>query len=391
MRKRVTALLLAVFLLTACMPKAAAVTLAENAGSAILVDAATGTVLYESNADERLHPASVTKIMTLLLVMEALDKGQIHWEDTITASKAAADKGGSQIYLEENEQMALPEMLKAVVVASANDCACALAEHVAGSETAFVERMNQRAQELGMENTHFVNCTGLDDEPEAVDHLTTARDIAIMSRALLAHDEIRQYTGIWTDSVRNGEFGIANTNKLVRFYDGTTGLKTGYTSKAGFCMSASAMREGMELIAVVLHCASSVERFEAAKELLNYGFANYALAYPQPEDPLAPIPVILGTEASVQPVLASSDPIVIEKAQKGTLSYTTELQEVLHAPVAAGEQLGLVRICSEGTVLAEVPLVSSRDIPALTLRDLFLQLLRDFLFAGSCDTMVQTR
>ena len=216
--------------------------LALPAPSCILMEKDTGQILYEENAHEKLRPASVTKIMTLLLVMEALDNGSIGWDDTVTTSAAAAAKGGSQIYLEENEQLPLREMLKSVVVSSANDCACALAEHVAGSEAAFVSRMNDRAAELGMTDTHFVNCTGLDDGPDADTHLTTAYDIALMSCALLKHEEIKEYTTIWMDTVRNGQFGLSNTNKLVRFYDGTTGLKTGYTSAAGYCLSASAER-----------------------------------------------------------------------------------------------------------------------------------------------------
>lgn len=262
--------------------------LALPAPSCILMEKDTGQILYEENAHEKLRPASVTKIMTLLLVLEALDNGSIGWDDTVTTSAAAAAKGGSQIYLEENEQLPLREMLKSVVVSSANDCACALAEHVAGSEAAFVSRMNDRAAELGMTDTHFVNCTGLDDGPDADTHLTTAYDIALMSCALLKHEEIKEYTTIWMDTVRNGQFGLSNTNKLVRFYDGTTGLKTGYTSAAGYCLSASAERGGMELVAVVLHCKTSVDRFESAKALLNYGFSGYALVTPQPEGGIPP-------------------------------------------------------------------------------------------------------
>ena len=242
MKKRLVCIGLALALLAGLSLTAAAEDLELPAPSCILMEKQTGQVLYESNAHEKLRPASVTKVMTLLLVMEALESGAIGWDDTVTTSAAAAAKGGSQIYLEENEQLPLTEMLKSVVVSSANDCACALAEHVAGSEAAFVSRMNDRAAELGMADTHFVNCTGLDDGPDADTHLTTAYDIALMSRALLQHDEIKQYTTIWMDTVRNGQFGLSNTNKLVRFYDGTTGLKTGYTSQAGYCLSASAER-----------------------------------------------------------------------------------------------------------------------------------------------------
>lgn len=308
MRKWLTALLTAAMLLAAAPPvRAAGPDIA--APSAILMDAATGTVLYEKNASERLRPASVTKVMTLLLVMEALDTGRIGWDDTVIASEAACAKGGSQVYLEPGEEMSMDEMLKSVVVSSANDCATALAEHVAGSESAFVGMMNQRAQELGLLDTNFVNCTGLDDAPEAAEHLTTAHDIAVISRELLKHDRIRDYTTIWMDTVRGGKFGLSNTNKLVRFYQGTTGLKTGYTSAAGHCLAASAKRDGIELIAVVLHCASSADRFSSAKALLDYGFANYALVSAEMPEPLQPVPVTLGQKAAVQPELhGGADP-----------------------------------------------------------------------------------
>ena len=239
--KKQIALFLAVVCILGTVVGVEAAELEIAAPSAIVIDGATGTVLYEKNAHERLAPASVTKVMTLLLVMEALDRGQISWEDRVTASPAAAAKGGSQIYLEPGEQLSMDEMLKSVVVSSANDCATALAEHVAGSETAFVTLMNERAAAMGLEDTHFVNCTGLDDEPNAAEHLTSAYDLAMISRELLRHDRIRDYTTIWTDTVRGGSFGLSNTNKLVRFYEGTTGLKTGYTSAAGHCLAASAI------------------------------------------------------------------------------------------------------------------------------------------------------
>ena len=347
-----------------------------SAPSAILIDAATGTVLFEQNADERREPASVTKVMTLLLVMEALDSGKIGWDDQVTASAAAAGKGGSQIYLEEGERLSMDEMLKSVVVSSANDCATALAEHVAGSEAAFVTLMNARAAELGMENTHFVNCTGLDDEPEAREHLTTARDVATMSRELLRHKEIRKYTTIWTDTVRGGKFGLSNTNKLVRFYEGTTGLKTGYTSTAGHCLSASAERDGIELIAVVLGCASSSERFADAKALLNWGFANYALVHPAEGTILEPIPVKLGTAGTVTPVLAEPGPILIEKGQQSSIRRTVELPEELTAPVEKGEIIGTLTVSAGDTELARLPLTADADVGRLTFGALFLTLLR---------------
>ena len=362
--------------LIAPLPRQVPAALELHSPSAILMDAATGTVLFEKNADEAREPASVTKIMTLLLVMEALDSGAIGWEDMVTASAAAAGKGGSQIYLEEGEQLSMEEMLKSVVVSSANDCATALAEHVAGSEAAFVARMNQRAAELGMEHTHFVNCTGLDDEPEARDHLTTARDVAIMSRALLGHEAIRNYTTIWTDTVRNGSFGLANTNKLVRFYRGTTGLKTGYTSKAGHCLSSSASREGLELIAVVLGADSSTHRFEDAKALLNWGFAGYALAQPGEGVDLAPIPVTLGTRETVQPVLENAGPLLLEKAQAAALTRELELPESLEAPVEPGQRIGTLRIRAGETLLAELPVVASEAVPKLSLWQLWLRVLQ---------------
>ena len=356
-------------------PAGAATALALHAPSAILMDAATGTVLFEKDADQRREPASVTKVMTLLLVMEALDAGTIGWEDRVTASAAAAGKGGSQIFLEEGEQLSMDEMLKSVVVSSANDCATALAEHVAGSEAAFVGQMNARAAELGMENTHFVNCTGLDDQPEAREHLTTARDVALMSRELLKHEEIRRYTTIWTDSVRNGAFGLSNTNKLVRFYRGTTGLKTGYTSTAGHCLSASAKRDGMELIAVVLGADSSTHRFEDAKALLNWGFANFALVDPTEGLSLQPVPVTLGTEEAVQPAPAEGGPILVEKSKAAGVERELELAETVEAPVEAGQPLGSLRISSGGQVLAELPLLAATAVPRLSFGQIWLRLL----------------
>ena len=349
--------------------------LALPAPSCILMEKDTGQILYESNAHEKLRPASVTKVMTLLLVMEALDNGSIGWDDTVTTSAAAAAKGGSQIYLEENEQLPLEEMLKSIVVSSANDCACAMAEHIAGSEAAFVEMMNARAEQLGMTDTHFVNCTGLDDEPEAAEHLTTAYDIALMSRELLGHEAIKKYTTIWMDTVRDGQFGLSNTNKLVRFYDGTTGLKTGYTSAAGHCLSASAERNGMELIAVVLHCASSTDRFESAKALLNYGFSNYALVTPEPGE-LPAVPVTLGTAAEITPVLADETPILIDKALAAGVETRVCVDESVTAPVEAGQTLGTLTITSGGQTIAERDLIAPESVGALRWGDVYLQMLR---------------
>lgn len=376
MKQRILSVLLALALMICVLPAAKAEGLEIAAPSAILMDAATGTILYEKNAHERLAPASVTKVMTLLLVMEALDSGRITWDDMVTASETAAGKGGSQVYLEVGEQMSMDEMLKSVVVSSANDCATALAEHVAGSEAAFVERMNARAAELGLEDTHFVNCTGLDDEPNAAEHLTSAYDIAVMSRELLKHDEIRKYTTIWMDTVRDGQFGLSNTNKLVRFYQGTTGLKTGYTKAAGHCLSASAQRDGIELIAVVLHCESSSDRFQSAKALLDYGFANYALVSAELPDVPEPIRVKLGTQTLVTPVLQDSAPILIEKGEQARVTKTVTLPEEVTAPIAAGQQIGTLTIATDTRTLAEIPIVSPVAIERLTLWELTVQLLR---------------
>ena len=380
--KRITAwvLLTAICLAALILPVSAAPEI--TAPSALLMEAETGKVLFEENAHERLRPASVTKIMTLLLVMEALESGKISWDDTVTASASAVAKGGSQVYLREGEQMTMEEMVKSVVVASANDCATALAEHVCGSESAFVEEMNRRAQELGMNDTHFVNCTGLDDAPEAAEHLTSAADIAVMSRELLKHGKIRDYTTIWMDTVRNGEFGLTNTNKLVRFYEGTTGLKTGFTSSAGYCLSASARRDGMELIAVVMHCPTSSDRFESAKAMLNYGFASYALLYPEPPEPLAPVPVNLGQEDSVLPVLSGDWAVLVEKAQKAAAVCEVELAEELDAPVEAGRQIGTLTVRAGDEILAELPLTAEREVPRLDWWQITVRLLRDLCGAG---------
>ena len=376
MKKRMLAIfVLLVLLAGALLPAVRAAELDLPAPSYVLMERSTGEVLLEHNAHERLRPASVTKVMTLLLIMEALDDGRIGWDDMVQTSAAAAAKGGSQIYLEENEQLPLEEMLKSIVVSSANDCACAMAEHIAGSEAAFVEMMNARAEQLGMTDTHFVNCTGLDDEPEAAEHLTTAYDIALMSRELLGHEAIKKYTTIWMDTVRDGQFGLSNTNKLVRFYDGTTGLKTGYTSAAGHCLSASAERNGMELIAVVLHCASSTDRFESAKALLNYGFSNYALVTPEPGE-LPAVPVTLGTAAEISPVLADETPILIDKALAAGVETRVCVDESVTAPVEAGQTLGTLTITSGGQTIAERDLIAPEAVGALRWGDVYLQMLR---------------
>ena len=360
--KRILVFLLAVWVL------AGSVTAAEPevAGKAvILMDAATGTILYESNAHEKLAPASVTKVMTMLLIMEAIDGGQLRWDDPVTASEAAAAKGGSQVYLKAGETMTVADMVKSIAVSSANDCACAMAEHIAGSEAAFVEKMNQRAAELGMADTHFVNCTGLDDDPAAKDHKTSAHDIAVMSRELLAnHPDIKQYTTIWMDTIRDGAFGLSNTNKMVRYYPGCTGLKTGFTSSAGYCLSASAARDGLELIAVVLGADTSPNRFAACKSLLDYGFANYALYTPAMQEG-ASVPVTLGQSESISVVPETSPQLLVEKSKVNTITSEVTLEPTVDAPVAQGQKLGMLTVRAGAELLAEIPLVAETAVERL--------------------------
>ena len=345
--------------------------------SALLMDVATGTVLYESNPHEQLAPASVTKVMTMLLIMEAVDSGKIRMEDTVTASEAAAAKGGSQIFLKVGETMSVSDMLKSIAVSSANDCACAMAEHIAGSESAFVEMMNSRAKELGMNDTHFVNCTGLDDSPEAANHKTSAHDIALMSRELMKHHpDIKKFTTIWMDTVRNGAFGLSNTNKLIRFYSGATGLKTGFTSGAGYCLSATAERQGMELIAVVMGCTTSQERTAACKSMLDYGFANFAVIRPDLTDQDTAVPVKLGKMPQVSAILGGDTGMLIDKAKKSSITTEVTLADTLTAPVSKGQPLGTMTVKAGDQVLAEVPLVAAEDVPRLTWWDLFVKVLR---------------
>ena len=349
--------------------------------SAVLMDAATGTILYEENAHEPLAPASVTKIMTMLLIMEAIDSGQISWDDIVTASEAAAAKGGSQVYLKVGETMTVSDMVKSIAVSSANDCACAMAEHLAGSEAAFVERMNARAAELGMNDTHFVNCTGLDDDPAAKEHRTSAHDIAVMSRELLVnHPDIRQYTTIWMDTIRGGAFGLSNTNKMVRYYPGCTGLKTGFTAAAGYCLSASAQRDGMELIAVVMGSTTSAARFAACKSMLDYGFANYALYTPAAQEG-ASVPVALGKADSVAAVPGGETQLLVEKAKQSSITAEVTLESGVTAPVEQGQPLGMLTIRAGDEVLSQVPLVAEAAVEKLSFPDLMIVVLRKVAMA----------
>ena len=375
--KRFCALLLCAVLLCMALPwQTRAAEMDVNAKSALLMDTATGTVLFEKNAHEALAPASVTKIMTMLLIMEAIDSGSIGYDDMVTASESAAAKGGSQVYLKAGEQMAVSEMLKSIAVSSANDCACAMAEHLSGSEGAFVDRMNERARELGMEDTHFVNCTGLDDSPEAARHCTSAYDIALMSRELLTrHPDIKKYTTIWMDTIRNGAFGLSNTNKLIRFYPGATGLKTGVTSGAGYCLSATAQRDGMELIAVTMGCESAKIRNAACKQLLDYGFANFALVSPDLED-VPSVPVVLGKEKDVSLELSGARQLLIPKAKKAGITQSVSLEESVNAPVEKGAVLGTLTVKSGGETLLEIPLSAAKAVEKLTFGDVFLMVLK---------------
>ena len=372
--KRLIALLWAVAVLAT-----SAGALEVEAPSALLMEKETGTVLFAKDEHAKLEPASVTKVMTLLLTMEAIDAGTLHYDDMVTASAHACSMGGSQIWLEENEQMSVSDMLKAVCVVSANDCAVALAEAVAGSEEAFVDRMTQRAAELGMADTVFKNATGLPAEG----HVTSAHDIALMSRELiLNHPDIRQYTTIWMDTLRDGASSLVNTNRLIRFYEGATGLKTGSTDSALYCLSATAERDGMELIAVIMKGSTSAQRFEDAQALLNYGFATYALASAAPQTPLAPVPVSLGTQATVQPVLGAGDQLLVEKAQAGSLTQTVELAESVEAPVAEGDPLGTMTVtCGEETI-AQLPLVAGEAVPRITFGQMLLRMLRMALLSA---------
>ena len=382
--KRFSALLLAALLTAAALPAASAEgasapALSLSCASAVLMEKETGTLLYEQNAHEQLEPASVTKVMTLLLVMEAVDSGRVSLEDTVTVSAYAAGMGGSQVYLKEGEQMSVAEMIKCVTVVSGNDCAVALSEHLAGSETAFVAQMNQRAQELGMEDTTFLNCTGL----PAQGHVTSAYDIALMSRELiLNHPSIREYTTIWMDSIRDGAFGLTNTNRLIRFYQGATGLKTGSTDSALYCMSATAERDGMELIAVVMKAPTTAQRFEDAKTLLDYGFANYALVNVYPDAPLAPIDVLLGTADQVQPQLARDCRLLVRRGEESQITTQLELAQDVEAPVEQGQVLGSLKIYVGEELRDTIPILSAQQVDRLTVPGIFSRMLRQLLMAG---------
>jgi D-alanyl-D-alanine carboxypeptidase (penicillin-binding protein 5/6) len=345
----------------------AAGALTVPAPSVVLMERSTGKIIYEKGADDRLYPASVTKVMTLLLTMEAIERGQLTYEQRLTVSRAAMSLGGSTAFLHEGETYTVDEMLKAVTIASANDGSVVLAEAVAGTEETFVALMNERAAQLGMNGTHFVNCHGLDSP----DHYTTARDVAVMSRELLKHRDIRKYSTVWLDALRDGTFQLANTNRLVRYYDGCTGLKTGTTSKAGSCVAASAERDGMELIAVVMRASNTDDRYESARKMLDYGFAGYASMVVRPDEVLLPVPILLGRKNDVQPVLEREETVIFEKHKKPLITKTVVLAEDVQAPVQKGQELGEIILECEGAVLARVPIVAADDVEALSWWDVF--------------------
>ncbi len=354
-----------------------------KAKSAVLADVDTGIVLAEFNADERLFPASVTKIMTILLTVEAIEEGKISLTDEVTCSKSAASKGGSEIWLEEGEVMTVDELLRATVIGSANDAACALGEYISGSEEAFVILMNARAKELNMTNTVFENATGLDDT--AVDHKTTARDIAVMSCELLKHEMIENYSTVWMDSLRDGKTELVNTNKLVRFYSGTTGLKTGTTDKAGCCISASAKRDGLHLVAVVLGSDTSTDRFETAKALLSWGFSNYSSVELTPDFSLiTDLKVIGGEKTKLTPTAEGFSRLLVKKGDEERAEQTAELPVDVEAPVLKGQNLGKIIITLDGETLAKYSIVSTEEIKRLTFFT-SLKRLSVFLVSGKCD------
>lgn len=375
--KQLAAALLAASLLL-CPAGAVSSAPQAEASAAVLMEKETGTLLYEQNAHDKLEPASVTKVMTLLLVVEAIDDGRLGLDDLVTVSAHAASMGGSQVYLKENEQMTVQDLLKAVTVVSGNDAAVALAEHIAGSEEAFVADMNERAAELGMADTTFLNCTGL----PAAGHLTSAYDIALMSRALIGHPMIREYSTIWMDSIRNGAFQLSNTNKLIRFYPGATGLKTGSTDSAGYCLSATAERDGMELIAVILHSPTSAQRFDSAKRLLDFGFANYTLADIRPNQALPPVDVILGRKEQVQPELSASSRLLVEKDQINQLSTQLELCQDVEAPVEKGQILGHLVVTVGGEERERIPIVACEAVERVTVPGIFLDFLQRLFLAA---------
>lgn len=376
--KKIAAILLSVLLAILAPGTVSAISEKEiSAPGAVLIEQSTGKVLFEKNADEKRACASVTKIMTLLLIMEALDNGRITLQDTVITSEHASSMGGSDIWLEVGETMTVDEMLKATVIASANDAAVALAEHLCGSEETFVEKMNQRARELGMKNTVFKNCNGLDENG----HVTSARDVAVMSRELLKHKDILKYTKTRISELRDGKTQLVNTNKLLKSYEGITGLKTGTTSKAGACISASAERNGLSLIAVVLGAESGNKRFSDAATLLDYGFANYELIKPEiPEDIPSEIPVKNGMSDTAKIKAVSDEKILVNKGTENNIIYKLTLPEAADAPVRKGQNIGHITFYSDGKAIAEAPIIAEEEVEKISFTRIFRLLLERLLF-----------
>lgn len=381
MKKWLGGAMLLLMLLALWPGRAWGVELPVQAEAALLMEKETGQVLYAKNEHQAMEPASVTKVMTLLLVMEAIDSGTLSYDDAVTVSAYAASMGGSQIFLSEGESITVEDLLKGVCVSSGNDAAVALAEKTAGVTELFVERMNNRARELGMQDTHFVNCTGLPAEG----HVTSAWDIAVMSRELIVnHPDIRRFTTIWMDTLRDGQFQLSNTNKLIRFYEGATGLKTGSTDSARYCISATAEREGMELIAVVLKSPTGQQRFEDAKALLNYGFSTYALLHTVPEEPFPAIPVVLGETETVQPCIDPQEAVaLLQKSQVGGLSQSVTLAEQVEAPVSTGQELGTLTLTdAAGETVQSIPIRAAQSVERLTFGTMLRRMLSAAFFAG---------
>ncbi len=344
--------------------------------SGILIEASTGEVLYAHNPDEKLQIASVTKVMTMLLIAEALDNGKIKLDDIVTVSENAASMGGSQVFLEVGEQMNVDDMFKAIAVASGNDAAVAMAEFIGGTHDAFVEKMNKRATELGCNNTHFINCNGLNETPE---HYSTSRDIAIISRELLNHPRIFDYTTIWMDSLRDGKFGLSNTNKLIRFYDGANGLKTGSTDMAKYCLSATAKRDNMQLIAVVLGAPSTAERFSSATALLDYGFANYSVANHENINLALPNIQISGGQKDTLSLEVPNMGFILKKGNQDKIETKVQLNPVVNAPISKGQKIGEVVFLVEENEVARRDITASEDIKKIGIIEMFGKLLKKWM------------
>ena len=346
-----------------------------NCKSALLMEQSTGQILFEHNSREALPPASVTKVMTMLLTMEAIDGGNLKYDDIVIASERAKSMGGSTIFLDAGESMSVHDLLKGIAVASGNDACVAIGEHIAGSESGFVDLMNNRARELGMKDTNFVNTNGLDAEG----HLTSAHDIALMSRELLKHEDILKYTTIWTDSLRNGEFGLANTNKLIRFYGGANGLKTGSTDDAGFCVSAAAKRDGMQLIAVVMGSETSDDRFESAKSMLDFGFANYCIVKPSDNVKPGNVKVLKGESEALKTELDTIFETLVPKNKKGDVVGEVKLSETVTAPIKKGDKIGEVTFKLENKTLGKCNIIAAESVNKKGFMRLYLETLKEWL------------